>query len=624
MRTLNYAVLSVLMWLNIHSIDAADISSIANSSPQASSLNKEAYEKLKQGDYESSYRISKQALIFSKKEKNPIQLARSLSNIASNLSYLGENKQALELYNQSLEISTAENDLYGINRALNNIAGIYDYLEEREVVLKYRILQLENSLLSKDLEDQLIAYIGLTSVNSILGNIEQASIYNALAKTYIQKNPNAFLKIYVLFSESALFEAKNDYQSALRNMTEALSIAQKDNFDGLMVSSRANIADYLFLKGDYSEATKVALSALSDAEQLGFDSKAQQAHRLLSKIYQANKNFERALYHSQSANQLNITISGERVHSLAEITRIDRQVKETEARLEHYEQQQQILSLRLEKQKYDQLIWLISIGAIFVISFFIYYRKISNKEIARQKELNKQLEELDIVKDRVLTNTSHELRTPLNGIIGLSDIIIHDPDNGISDTTLDSIKLIKSSGEQLALVINDILQMSKLKNNKVTIINSQFKLAELVSDVISICLPLADKQNNTIEYKQETSDISITQDRGRLQQILFNVIGNAVKFTHHGKVEISTEVEENDLVIFISDTGIGIPEDNIKRIFKGFEQVDSSNSREQQGSGLGLAISRGLAEALGGSLNLHSTLGKGTQVQIVIPNGNHS
>jgi signal transduction histidine kinase len=590
-----------------------------NKALQASQLNIDAYQQIKKGDYEKAYRISKRAMLLAKQESNPVEQSRALSNLASSLSYLGDNEKALDLYSQSLDLSKVENDLFGINRALNNIASIYEELEDRNEVLKYRNLQLENSLLSKNQEDQLISYIGLTNTHANLNNIEQAKSFSALAKLFLKKNPDPFLEIYVLFSEINIFDKQKNTQLSLDNLNKTLTIAQENNFEGLVVISRANLADYLFDSGRYSEANKQALLSLSDAKKLGFKSKIQQAHLSLSKIYAAKREFEKALLHSQSANQLSETLSGEKVRQLAEITRIDRQMMETEEQLKNSQQQHQILSLNLEKQKQNQVIWLTSIGIIFVIVFFLYYRVASTKEIARQQMVNLRLKELDGIKDSILKNTSHELRTPLNGIIGLSNFLLQEPENTLSQKNAELIKLIKSSGEQLARVINDILEMSKLKSRNVTIIKSHFELSELINEVVLVCSPLADKKNIQLLFQSSQMPQNILQDKTRLQQIMFNIIGNAVKFTEQGSVTIETQITGDNLQIKVIDTGIGIPRDKMARVFEGFEQLDSSDTRNNQGSGLGLAISRDLASAMGGVLKLNSEVSKGTIVTVNLP-----
>jgi len=592
---------------------------LASESSNAKILNQKAYQQLKQGEYQLAFRTSKKALQQSKDEKNTTEEARAISNIASNLKYLGENERALKLYSESLKLSKLNNDIEGELRAINNIAGIYSELENESETLKFRQLQLLKSKQGSDKEDQLIAYIGLTQAYVDLGQITNANSNLAKARQLLEANPDPFLQIYVIFSQNGIYEKQKKYDKALQSAKVGLIIAETNKFNGLITSLLANVAEYQLQLGQTRRAKETSRKALKIAEKLNLRSKQLQIHRLLGKINKADSNYQKALLHTETANILSQSISGEKILQLAEVTKIDRQVAKTEQKLIDLQLEQEILNLKLDKQQQKMLIWFFIFSVLFVSGFFWYYRRNSKKEILRQKQLNEQLTELDRIKDRVLTNTSHELRTPLNGIVGLSEIMLQDNTRQLPDDVRESIGLIKTSGEQLALVINDILEMSKLKHDKLRILYSDFDLDELISDVVKVCTPLARDKSIEIKSTSLLNNHSIKQDRKRLQQILFNVIGNAVKFTDSGFVEVSCKIKQNQLSIVVNDTGIGIPKGKLDRVFEGFEQVDSGNNRTHHGSGLGLAISRTLAEALGGQLVLNSALGKGTCVSIILP-----
>lgn len=586
----------------------------------ASSLNKNAYQKLQQGDYELAYQISIQALHQSKVENNRKEEARALSNLASNLYYFGDREKALTLYCDSLEISKEDNDLVGINRALNNIANIYFDLSDYTETQKYRELQLANSLLSGDITDQLTAHIAFSQNYSYQKKFVEAKQSADHARNLLEISPNKFMEIYLLMTEALIDELQQKYSQPIELVSRANVIAVENNFEGLVISTNANLVEYYLYEKKFAEAIKLGVDTLRDAKKAVHKNKVLQLHKSLSEAYKAIGQFETALYHLTEVNLLNSSIVGEKIRVLSEVTKIDRQMAEKEEQLIQITKDQEIMSLSLEKQKQSQIIWVAVISTLFMLIFLLYYRRNSNRELLRQKEVNRQLEELDRVKDRVLTNTSHELRTPLNGIIGLSEIIIHDEEKKLSESTLKSIKLIKSSGEQLSLVINDILELSKLKSSKLTIVKSEFDLRELINDVVDVCESQSDLCEPVITKQEIENTHFIFQDRNRMQQILFNIIGNAVKFTNSGTINISAKVTEAVITIVVSDTGIGIPDDKQERIFEGFEQVDSSNNRSRSGSGLGLAISRGIAEALGGELTLVSKLGLGTTVKLIVPN----
>ncbi len=582
-------------------------------------LNENAYTEFQQGNYEASYRLSNNALVLAEREKNSIERSRALSNIASNLRYFGEVEKALELYSQSLQQSREINDLNGMYRSLNNLASIYSDIGDHSVETKFRQQQLAISIETGNIGDQVTAYIGLAQHKNTVKQYQLATEFISLARETLLKEPDPFLEIYILLTEGKLFEAKGELEHAISSNREAVRLAEENDFQGLKISSATNIAELYLKEKKFQKAIEEAKVLLERSISIRLQSKTLQLHSILKQAYESLDNYKEALYHERMANHVQQQLSGQKVRFLGEITKIDRQVLQQQEKLVELEKDQQIMALKLKQQKQNQFIWIVLAILVFGISFFLYYRHTSRKEILRQRKLNQRLEELDKVKDRVLTNTSHELRTPLNGIIGLSDVIIKDEDNKFSESTLNCLKLIRSSGEQLALVINDILELSKLRNSSLTIVKSKFDLQELIRDVIAVCQPNISGKDISILNRNDGEKTLVFLDRGRVQQVLFNIVGNAIKFTDNGKIEIQCEIDAEQLKINVHDTGKGIPAENLERIFEGFEQVDAGNSREQPGTGLGLAITKGIVEAMGGSIELTSRLGIGTQVYIVLP-----
>lgn len=250
-----------------------------------------------------------------------------------------------------------------------------------------------------------------------------------------------------------------------------------------------------------------------------------------------------------------------------------------------------------------------------LISIPIYsYFKI-NEEI---KVDYKKLSILDKLKDEFLANTSHELRTPINGIIGISESIIDGTCGKIPDRVKTNINLIISSGKRLSNLINDILDFSKLKNNDLKLnkkIVNLYDIVEVVCTVMSIS-----NTNDFIKIRNEVDrNLIILGDKDRIQQIFYNLIGNAVKFTKQGSIIIESKVEDDFIKVTIEDTGIGIPNDKFEDIFKSFEQIDGSDERDFNGTGLGLSITKKLIEMHSGKIYVQSVLGKGSIFTIVLP-----
>ncbi len=232
---------------------------------------------------------------------------------------------------------------------------------------------------------------------------------------------------------------------------------------------------------------------------------------------------------------------------------------------------------------------------------------------------NDRLERLDKIKDQFLANTSHELRTPLNGIIGLTESLRAGAKGPVSRQVDGTLEMIASSGRRLATLVNDILDASKLRNSDIILSRRAVDLHEVVEVVLQVSQPLVGPKPLLLSNRVPVSLRMVEADENRLQQILQNLIGNAIKFTPSGQVDVSACEKGQEVVVCVSDTGIGIPKDKYETIFESFEQVDASTEREFGGTGLGLSITRNLIELHGGRIWLNSTVDKGSEFFFTLP-----
>lgn len=236
---------------------------------------------------------------------------------------------------------------------------------------------------------------------------------------------------------------------------------------------------------------------------------------------------------------------------------------------------------------------------------FNYMSQILTFKIVELEETNKKLKEMDILKDNFLANTSHELRTPLNGIIGLTESLLdHKCIKEHSNVTND-VQMILNSSKRLSSLVNDILDFSKLKVEDIVLNYKSVDLYTITSISINILTHIIKTKNISVNNKVPPNTL-VNGDEQRLQQIILNLIGNAVKFTSDGEVNIYVEENDNLIIYHVQDTGIGIAENKQSQIFESFQQEDGSISRQYSGTGLGLAISQKLAELHGSRINLQS------------------
>ena len=232
---------------------------------------------------------------------------------------------------------------------------------------------------------------------------------------------------------------------------------------------------------------------------------------------------------------------------------------------------------------------------------------------------NTELQEFDKLKDDFLANTSHELRTPLVGIIGLAESLIDGATGPLSDDTNSNLDMIASSGRRLSSLINDILDFSRLKHRTIELQIKPVAVREIVAVVIVLSQLSVGKKSLQIINTISADLPLVDADENRLQQILYNLLGNAIKFTEMGTIEISANLQNSQIEIAIADTGIGIPSVKLDRIFESFEQVDGSTARRYGGTGLGLTVSKQLVELHGGTIAVSSVVGKGSRFSFTLP-----
>jgi CheY-like chemotaxis protein len=241
----------------------------------------------------------------------------------------------------------------------------------------------------------------------------------------------------------------------------------------------------------------------------------------------------------------------------------------------------------------------------------------------------REWERLNRLKAEFLANVSHELRTPIHAIIGYTELLLDSVYGPINDEQEDAVDFIRESAQDLLSLVNNLLDLSRIESGRADLILQSFDVRDVVSEVTSQLKPIADGKHIPLNALVVTDDFVIRSDRGKLKQILLNLVGNAIKFTDHGKVTIAVTADTNArtgdkstparLSISVQDTGIGIPTDKLDRIFEKFYQVDSSAHRLHEGTGLGLYITKQLLDLLAGRVDIQSTPAKGTTVTISLP-----
>lgn len=326
------------------------------------------------------------------------------------------------------------------------------------------------------------------------------------------------------------------------------------------------------------------------------------------------------LYHNQQANKLFQITDGQLVYDILPRVRDTYDTKKVQHVFEILEsgkgwQGEEYFIVNGEKRifmnRVDPIIHNNQTTAYVVMSTDI-------TELVHNRE---KAEAANLAKSQFLANMSHEIRTPMIGILGAVDLL----EQCITDTTqLEKLNIIRECGEDLLEIINDILDVSKIEIGVINLHCENCNVYDLFHHTINMIEPALTEKGLKLEVDiQAISSVSLYLDPYKLRQVLTNILFNAIKFTSQGTITLKAYIEiidgKHNLIITISDTGIGIPEHYISYIFDPFYQVDNSNSRNYGGTGLGLYICKKLVDLMGGSINIKSSVGKGTEFIISLP-----
>ena len=249
--------------------------------------------------------------------------------------------------------------------------------------------------------------------------------------------------------------------------------------------------------------------------------------------------------------------------------------------------------------------------------------RVLEREAQDLRNAKEQALEASRIKSSFLANVSHELRTPLNAIIGYTEMLLEEADERGGETEARDQRSVLTAAESLLKIVNDVLDLTKIEAGKLEIQTEVFPVIDIVEAIGTAALPLARRNNNTLKLKYSKDLGYLRTDRPKLNRVLLDLLTNACKFTHDGRVELRVDaivVDERRFFVFsVTDTGIGISEEMMDRLFEPFRMADESSTREYGGLGLGLALAKHFTEMLGGEISVESTLGEGSVFRVRVP-----
>jgi signal transduction histidine kinase len=238
---------------------------------------------------------------------------------------------------------------------------------------------------------------------------------------------------------------------------------------------------------------------------------------------------------------------------------------------------------------------------------------------AELAEARDRAEAADRLKSAFLATMSHELRTPLNSVIGFTSLLLQGLAGPLNDEQSKQLGMVKASGQHLLALINDVLDISKIEADQIEIDSALFDLSASIQKVVHTVCPLAAKKQLPLNVQIAPEVGAIRSDQRRVEQVLMNLLNNAIKFTEQGEIKLTAGILSGEVQIAVSDTGLGIRPEDLEKLFQPFRQLDTGLMRRHEGTGLGLAICQRLLDRLGGTIAVESEYGSGSTFRVTLP-----
>jgi signal transduction histidine kinase/CheY-like chemotaxis protein/HPt (histidine-containing phosphotransfer) domain-containing protein len=587
-----------------------------------------------QGELELALAAYQQSLTFYEKEANlgrlsnqlSIKKANLLNNIALVHTSMGNNTNSLLHYQRADSLYQqygSEQDKVDVRL---NIALLHVILKRFDIAIAMLTEVIANfELLGDELPSIAKATAGLGIAYKHSGKYNLAKKHTLEALKYFQQNGHQHDTASELHNLSAIYIYLLDYENAIEYAQKTIALSKEIGHQKAYAGGLQTLAKVYFYQGEVLLAQKKINLSNVIAKKISYKSVLIDNLAISALIFsalgdhsQAYRDFLAYEIHQRDAD--NVLLNEQLAKFESE------QLAQQVIRLK---QKQNLSKLKATKAQQKRNFTLVAVVLLLLLALSVYRRyletslttKLEKRVYQRTKELElttKELLQANKVKSQFLANMSHEIRTPLTAIVGHAEAIIHD---GINQEYLtNEIDIIHGNSLHLLELINDILDLSKIEADKFELDIKPQNIEDILQELTNMFNEQAQKKGLlfSIEHQLQFPFVICTDGR-RLRQVLINLCSNAIKFTLKGSVILNVEVIDKQLVFTITDTGIGLTEEQRTQVFDIFAQADSSISRRFGGSGLGLSLSIQLAKLMGGDITVQSTFSKGSCFRFVIP-----
>ncbi|TXN35207.1 tetratricopeptide repeat protein [Flagellimonas hymeniacidonis] len=541
----------------------------------------------------------------------------SQSYFRMGLAYLSSDKgESLRLLDQSKRLKEEIGDLRGLAKVGISLGVLHEENGNYQNALDYYKQSLEANEKFDDKRVASIIYNNLGIVYLDLMELDSAIVYHNKALEFRKILGNERGVVQSLLNIGEVYQKKKDFYRGLTFFHKAKAISEASSRKPFMPNIVEKLGEVHLSLNALDSADIYFTMALIQKQEAGNFNSLSSTYRNLSKLFEKRRDYKKSLEYFKQFKTVQDSVT---------INKKNRELAEVQAKYDTAKQEREINELQQENK--SRKLWqnIYAVGGLLaliltVILFqFFRFRNKKNQELLAIKESQRQqLEEVNQLKTRFFHNISHEFRTPLTLILGPLEQLKSTVDSSIQPT----LDMIERNGKRLLKLINQLLDLSKIEEGKISLKASHIDIVPLIKGWATSFQSMAEIKGVGLSLNLKKESHFLYVDKEKLEEIIINLLSNALKYTPSGgSVSLDVDESENQLYITVSDTGDGIPKEELEYIFNRFYQASNANTESQIGTGIGLALVKELVELHKGTITVDSEVDKGSVFKVALPLG---
>ncbi len=574
----------------------------------------------KNKDFKSALGNLEESLALYTNLKDSLSISSVLNNLGIVNFHLGNLPASLDYYQRSLALKKQINREDQVVQTYNNIALVYKNLGNLEKALLYNKKSMAVKGVIKDTFSLSISYLNLGNIYRQMQQYDSAIMSQKTALKLSEGIKDTVGIAYALYNLGSVYYNQKKYVDSEKAYIDALVLFKKKNSNSLVMACYNSLSIVMRESNNLNKATEYALSALELAKEFNTKPELKKIYETLYNLSKVKGDFETALmYHEQFTAYSDSLLNQQKIEAIKELE-TNFEITQRDSKIDLLNKNQELNTLALSQAKRTKVL-LIILSLLLLGILVVTYRnfKIKNKSEKELSEKNEQLKELNAAKDKFFAIIAHDLRNPLSAFQSLSTGLAENFKQ-LSENDLENYLVnLKKSSEQLVNLLHNLLQWALSQTNKLTKNTELLDINAILQKNIDLLKENAAQKKVSIKSEIST-DSTAFGDAHTIDLVFRNLISNAIKFNNPGgDILIKTLKEGNQLTISIIDTGIGMTEDDTKKLFSIVEDTSSIGNSQEKGTGLGLILCKEFIDKNNGEINVESKIGEGTIFNVILP-----